>query len=133
MGIVEVTDEELRHQLFERLYERLQVEQERDPAILLFNRTPIAFWSSRHGSLLTVDQSAPGRLMRITLEWRHRPERQPQDEPWTASVFRTADRARVALAGSVEGTVDDVIDRVVMTFLTGTEERQLTTGGPLFD
>ena len=56
----------------------------------------------------------------------------PQDEPWTASVFRTADKARVALAGSVEGTVDDVVDRVVMTFLTGTE-LGMTIGGEAFD
>jgi hypothetical protein len=50
MGIADLTDDELRHQLFERLYARLQAEQHKDPAVLLFNRTPIAFWSSRHGA-----------------------------------------------------------------------------------
>jgi hypothetical protein len=112
MEIVELTDDVLRDRLFERLYARLQVEHDKDPATLLFNRTPIAFWSSRHGSLLTVDRGADGRLLRITLDWQH----PSQGEPWKASVFRTADRARVALAGSVPGNVEDVVDDVVQVF-----------------
>ena len=107
--------------LFERLYARLQVEHDKDPATLLFNRTPIAFWSSRHGSLLTVDKPADARLLRITLDWEHRPG-QPRPEPWTASVFRTADGARVALTGSMEGTVEDVVDDIVQAFLNRTAQ-----------
>jgi hypothetical protein len=91
--------------------------------VLLFNRTPIAFWSSRYGSLLTVDKRADGRLLRITLDCQHRPG-QPRDEPWTASVFRTADGARVALAGSLEGTVEDVVDDVVQAFLDRTAKAE---------
>jgi len=120
MGIKDLSDDEVRHRLFERLYDRLRVAQGEDLAIRLFNRTPIAFWASRYGSLLTVDQSAQGRLIQVTLESPHRPG-QAQDEPWTASVFRTADGARVALAAGVAGTIDDVVDDVVQTFLARTE------------
>jgi hypothetical protein len=120
MAIVELTDDALRNRLFDRLYARLQSAHERDPTILLFNRTPVAFWSSRYGSLLTVDKRAEGRLLRITLDWPHRPG-QPQDEPWTVSVFRTADGARVSLAGGVAGTIEDVVDGAVHMFLMLTE------------
>src|SRR5262245_43568535 len=120
MAIVELTDDELRHRLFERLYDRLRAAQGEDLALRLFNRTPIAFWASRYGSLLTVDRSARGRLIQITLELPHRPG-QPQDDPWTASVFRTVDGTRVALAGGVAGTIDDVVDGVMHAFLTRTE------------
>ena len=67
-----------------------------------------------------MDKRADGRLLRITLEWRHRSDGRPQDEPWMASIFRTADGARVALAGGLEGTVEDVVDDVVQTFVTQT-------------
>ena len=121
MGIDELTDDDLRDWLFERLYARLQTEHDKDPATLLFNRTPIAFWSSRHGSLLTVDKPTDARLLRITLDWEHRPG-QPRPEPWTASVFRTADGARVALTGSMEGTIEDVVDDIVQAFLNRTAQ-----------
>ncbi len=115
----ELTDDELRHRLFEGLYDRLRAAQGEDPAIHLFNRTPIAFWASRYNGLLTVEQSARSRLIQLTLESPHRPG-QPQDEPWSAFVFRTADGSRVALAGSMEGTVEDVLDGVVQAFLERT-------------
>ena len=119
MEIVELTDEELRQRLFERLYVRLRAAQGEDSTIRLFNRTPIAFWASRCGSLLTIDQAAQGRLIRVTLELPDH-EGQPQDEPWTVSVFRTADGKRVALMGSMEGTVEDVVDGIVQSFLDRT-------------
>ena len=119
MGIDELTDGELRQRVFDRVYDRLRAAQEKDPTIRLFNRTPIAFWASRYGSLLTVDQAAQGRLLRVTLEYPHR-QGQPQDEPWTVSVFRTADGRRVALMGSVEGTVEDVVDGIVQAFVDRT-------------
>ena len=82
MSIDELTDDELRDRLFERLY---------------------------------------ARLLRITLDWEHRPG-QPRPEPWTASVFRTADGARLALTGSMEGTVEDVVDDIVQAFLNRTAQ-----------
>ena len=121
MGIDELTDADLRDWLFERLYTRFQVEHDQDPATRLFNRTPIAFWASRHGSLLTIDRRADGRLLRITLEWEHRLG-QPPTEPWTASVYRMPGGARVALTGSRAGTVEDVIDDIVQEFVNRTAQ-----------
>jgi hypothetical protein len=120
MGIVkEQKDAELRQLLFERMYDRLRAAQGEDPSIRLFNRPPIAFWASRYGSLLTVDRSAPERLIKITLELPPQPGPLEKD-PWTASVFRTVDGARVALAGGVEGTVEDVVENMVRVFLDRT-------------
>jgi hypothetical protein len=81
MGIDALTDEELRQRLFERLYDRVRAAQGEDLTNRVFNRTPIAFCASRNGSLLTVDQSVRGRLIRVTLELPHQ-QGQPQDEPW---------------------------------------------------
>jgi len=69
-----------------------------------------------------VDQDAPGCLVRITVEWRQRPNGHSPEEHWTASVFRTADGTRVALVGGVEGTIEAVVDGVVKTFLEGTQQ-----------
>jgi hypothetical protein len=116
------TDDALRAVLFQRLLERLEAEQKKDPTIRRFDRKPYVFSLSRHGNELTVDQGYKDRLMRVTLRWRHKPNTDDLDAPWKATVSRTMDQARLALLPEgPQGTMDEIIEKIVVTFLRYTE------------
>ena len=122
--IVRLTDAELRRELFQRLIVRLEAERANDPTVMIFTRTPFTFSLSRHGNLLTVDQGKDAHVMRIALKRRHRVWTDDQQgEPWTATVSRTPDRARVALSGGPDGTVTEIVEAIVERFLKETESQ----------
>jgi len=108
--------------LFQRLLNRLETEQKKDPTIGLFERKPYVFSLSRHGNELTVDQGYKDLLMRVTLRWKHKPNTDDRDEPWKATVSRTVEQARlVLLPQGTQGTIDEIVDKIVVTFLRYTE------------
>ena len=121
-NIARRTDDALRAVLFQRLLDRLETEQKKDPTIRRFDRKPYLFLVSRHGNELTVDQGYKDRLMRVTLRWRHKPNTDDQDAPWKATVSRMMDQARLALLPEgPQGTMDEIIEKIVVTFLKYTE------------
>ena len=117
------TDDALRAVLFQRLLDRLETEQKRDPTIVLFDRRrPHVFSLSRHGNELIVHQGHKDLLMRVTLRWKHKPNTDDRDEPWKPTVSRTQDRARLALLPEgTQGTIDEIVDKIVVKFLRYTE------------
>jgi hypothetical protein len=122
--IVRLTDAELRRELFQKLIARLEAERGNDPTVMIFTRTPFTFSLSRHGNLLSVDQGKDAHVMRIALRRRHRPWTDDhQGEPWTATVSRTPDKARVALSGGPDGTLNEIVEAIVERFLRETESR----------
>jgi hypothetical protein len=130
-----LTDDQLRGELFHRLVARLETERKKDPGIVVANRTPHVFSLSRHGNRLTVDQGHQKRLMRVVLTWKHKRAMAEQDDPWKASVSRSADGARLVLSGGPEGTIEEMVDTIVDTFLkhTGPANATRTSWGRWID
>jgi hypothetical protein len=121
IGLSRLTDEEVRRQLFQQLLERLEAERANDQTVMVLNRTPFTFSLSRHGNLLTVHQRRDERLMQLALTPRQGRATHEDNAPWNATVRRTPDRARLALSGGPEGTVNEIVGSIVETFLRRTQ------------
>jgi hypothetical protein len=120
-GLARLTDHDVRRELFQKLVDRLEAARANDQTMIVFHRTPFSFSMSRHGHLLTIDQGSEGRMMRIELSCRRSRWTDSQLAPWSATVSRTADEARLALSGGPEGSITDVVEGIVETFLARTE------------
>jgi hypothetical protein len=122
IGMIDPTrlnDDDLRVALFDALVKRLDVKSLEDPSITVVNRMPSAFALSRRGNLLTVTQGIGLRLLRGDVKWKNR------RAPRILTVERSTIQSRLALMPDrIVGTPDEILDRIVVTFLawTATEE-----------
>jgi hypothetical protein len=109
----EPTDDDLRATLFEALVERLAAKAHEDPAIEVVNWMPTAFAVTRRGNLLTLSQSIGAWLLRGDFKWKDRSEK-----PRTFNVGRATMQSMLAiLPDRIEGTPDEIVDRIVAMFL----------------
>ncbi len=109
--LTQLSDDDLRAALFDALVTRLDVQALEDPSITVVNRMPAAFAISRRGNLLTLTQGIGIRLLRGDLKWKNR------REPRTFSVSRGTIQSKLAIMPDrIEGTPDEILDRIVMMF-----------------
>jgi hypothetical protein len=127
--LTRLSDEDLRAALFDALVERLDRQAYDDPSISVVNRMPTVFALSRRGNLLTLSQGIGLSLLRGDLKWKDR-----RENPRTFNVGRATIQSRLAIMPDrVEGTPDEIIDRIVVMFLDSTatgEERWSTAAEP---
>jgi hypothetical protein len=114
-----LNDDDLRVALFDALVKRLDAKSLEDPSITVVNRMPSAFALSRRGNLLTVTQGIGLRLLRGDVKWKSR------REPRIFTVERATIQSRLAMMPDrVEGTPDEILDRIVVTFLEWTASEE---------
>jgi hypothetical protein len=114
--LTRLSDEDLRAALFDALVERLDSKAQEDPSISVVNRMPTVFALSRRGNLFTLSQGIGLSLLRGDLKWKDRLEK-----PRTFTVGRATIQSRLAIMPDrVEGTPDEIIDRIVVMFLDST-------------
>ena len=130
LDLTELSDDDLRAALFDALVERLDVKAFEDTSIAVVNRMPTAFAVSRRGNLLTLSQGIGVRLLRGDLRWRDRRERLH-----TFNVDRATIQSRLVITpDSIEGTPDEILDRIVAMFLLWTatgDESQPAVAEPI--
>src|SRR5262249_36766961 len=114
--LTELTDDDLRTTLFDALVERLAAKAQEDPAIDVVNWMPTAFAVTRRGNLLTLSQGVGVWLLRGDLKWMDRSEK-----PRTFNVGRATMQSKLAITpGRIEGTPEEIVDRIVALFLEWT-------------
>lgn len=114
--LTQLSDDDLRAALFDALVERLDAKAQEDPSIALVNRMPTVLAVSRGGNLLTLSQGLGPWLLRGDLKSNDRRERLQ-----TFTVGRATLQSRLAIMpGRVEGTPDEILDRIVAMFLEWT-------------
>jgi hypothetical protein len=121
--LTELNSDDLRAALFDALVERLDAKAHEDPSISVVNRMPTAFAVSRRGNLLTLSQGLGVWLLRGDLKWKDRCEK-----PRTFNVGRATNQSRLVITPDrMEGTPDEILDRIVAMFLewTATGEKSL--------
>jgi len=127
--LTELTDDDLRTTLFDALVERLAAKAQEDPAIDVVNWMPTAFAVTRRGNLLTLSQGVGVWLLRGDLKWMDRSEK-----PRTFNVGRATMQSKLAITpGRIEGTPEEIVDRIVALFLEWTatgEESKPAVGEP---
>jgi len=114
--LTQLSDDDLRTALFDALVERFDAKALEEPSIAVVNRMPTAFVVSRGGNLLTLSQGMGLWLLRGDLRWKNR-GRGLQ----TFTVGRAPIQSRLAIMPDhIEGTPDEVLDRIVVLFLEWT-------------
>lgn len=114
--LTQLSDDDLRTALFDALVERFDAKALGEPSIAVVNRMPTAFVVSRGGNLLTLSQGMGLWLLRGDLRWKNR-SRGLQ----TFTVGRAPIQSRLAIMPDhIEGTPDEVLDRIVVLFLEWT-------------
>src|SRR4029453_17340539 len=114
--LTELADDDLRTTLFDALVERLAAKAHEDPSIEVVNWMPTAFAVTRRGNLLTLSQGVGVWLLRGDLKWKDRSER-----PRTFNVGRATMQSKLAIMpDGIEGTPDEILDRIVAMFLEWT-------------
>jgi hypothetical protein len=123
-----MTDDELGRKLFALLFLRFEKARQKDRTIHLIDMWSVGFSLRLHGRKLTVNQGQRGRLLEITLVSMHKPQDgDDREEPWTATISRSADGTRVALTPGPEGTLNEIIEEVVRTVLSKTAPQNRIT------
>ena len=121
--LTELGDDDLRTTLFDALVERLAAKANEDPSIEVVNWMPTAFAVTRRGNLLTLSQGLGVWLLRGDLKWKDCGE-----SPRTFNVGRATMQSKLAITPDrIEGTPDEILDRIVTMFLewTATGEESL--------
>jgi len=114
--LTELGDDDLRTTLFDALVERLAAKANEDPSIEVVNWMPTAFAVTRRGNLLTLSQGLGVWLLRGDLKWKDRGE-----SPRTFNVGRATMQSKLAITPDrIEGTPDEILDRIVTMFLEWT-------------
>jgi len=104
--------------LFDALVERIEARARTDPSIAVINQMPTVFSVSRHGSLLTLSQGIGLQLVRGDLKWQD-----GREKPRPFHIRRAATRGTMLVIAplGIEGTADEILERVVAIFFDWTE------------
>lgn len=114
--LAQLSDEELRAALFDALVERIDAKAHDDATIAVVNRMPTVYAVSRRGNLLTLSQGIGARLLRGDLKWKDR-----REQPRTFNIVRATIQTRLAITPDrIEGTPDEILNRIVAMFLEWT-------------
>jgi hypothetical protein len=119
--LTQLNDDDLRALLFDALVERLDAKAQEDRSIALVNRMPTVVAVGRRGNLLTLSQGLGPWLLRGDLKCKDRRERLK-----TFTVGRATLQSRLTITPDrIEGTPDEILDRIVAMFLqwTAAEEK----------
>jgi hypothetical protein len=123
ISLKEMHDDNLRRLLFDRVVEKLDAEQLRHPFLKVQNRAPYLFSLQRSdGCVLSIDRCDPSVLMRGQIFGRPWLNQQP----WKFNVVRSPDGGRLHMPPEREGSIDEIAENIVRTFLDGGE---FSTGG----
>ena len=115
-NLTELSDDDLRTALFDALAERLDAKAQEDRSISFVNRMPTVLAVSRRGNLLTLSQGVGHWLLRGDLKCKDRRERLR-----TFNVSRATLQSRLLITPDrVEGTPDEILDRIEAMFLEWT-------------
>jgi hypothetical protein len=126
--LTELSDDDLRTALFDALAERLDAKAQKDNSINFVNRMPTVLAISRRGNLLTLSQGIGHWLLRGDLKCKDRRERLR-----TFNVSRATLQSRLIITPDrVEGTPDEILDRIEAMFLqwTATQEPEQSVSAP---
>jgi len=111
-----LNDDDLRTALFDALAERLDARAREDRSIAFVNRMPTVLAVSRQGNLLTLSQGVGHWLLRGDLKCKDRRERLR-----TFNVSRATLQSRLVITPDrVEGTPDEILDRIEAMFIEWT-------------
>ena len=114
--LTQLNDDDLRAALFDAVVERFDAQAQQDRSIAIVNRMPTVVAVSRRGNLLTLSQGLGPWLLRGDLKCRDRRERLK-----TFNVGRATLQSRLAITPDrIEGTPDEILDRIVAMFLEST-------------
>jgi hypothetical protein len=119
--LTQLNDDDLRALLFDALVERLDAKAQEDRSLALVNRMPTVVAVGRRGNLLTLSQGLGPWLLRGDLKCNDRRERLK-----TFTVGRATLQSRLTInPDRIEGTPDEILDRIVAMFLqwTAAEEK----------
>jgi len=111
----QLRDEDLRPALFDALVARLDARVQDDASLTVVNRMPTVFAVSRRGTLLTLSQGLGRSLLRGDLKWKNRLEK-----PRCFNVMPTTLSKLAIMPDRIEGTPDEIVDRIVTMFLDWT-------------
>jgi hypothetical protein len=126
--LTELSDDDLRTALFDALAERLDAKAQKDDSINFVNRMPTVLAISRRGNLLTLSQGIGHWLLRGDLKCKDRRERLR-----TFNVSRATLQSRLIITPDrVEGTPDEILDRIEAMFLewTAADEPEQSVSAP---
>jgi hypothetical protein len=114
ISLKEINDDDLRRLLFDRVVEKLDAEQLRHPFLKVQNRAPYLFSLQRSdGCVLAIDRCDPSVLMRGQIFGRPWLNQQPSK----FNVVRSPDGGRLHMPPDREGSIDDIAENIVRTFL----------------
>jgi len=125
MSLDAMTDDDLRRLLFETVVEKLDVAHARDRCLAVYNRSPDLFSLQRaDGCVLTIDRCDA----RVLLRGRVIGRRGPDEQLWTFTIVRSPDGRRLRLHPDHAGSIDEIAETIVRTFLDPSEATSVRIG-----
>ena len=120
MTIERMTDDQLRDELYNRLTRRFELAKLQHPTLTIVTHKPSVFVTRRFGHELIFSKGAEQKLIVGEIRWHQTPD---GNRPQPLSIRRGWDPTRLALtlAATVEGSMGEVIDNIVSTFLRESE------------
>jgi hypothetical protein len=115
MSLKDMSDDDLRRILFDRVVEKLDTERARDKSLAVYHRGPYLLFSLQRadGCMLTIDRCDACVLLRgqvIGRPWL-------AQQPWTFNIARSPDGTRLRMHARPEGSIDEIAENIVRTFL----------------
>jgi hypothetical protein len=111
----QMSDDEIRRELFQAVVERFRREQYRDVTLTVEDHPPVLSVLSTHsGGLLELGLGPKPRLISGQITW---PRSRDEDQPFRFTVSRSVDRKRLVMRPGPEGEFGIVVEDIVRTFL----------------
>src|SRR5262245_47559131 len=113
MSLKDSTNDEIRRALFDTVVELLEAARRKHSLLSAFNISPNVFTLQLgNGHMLTIDTGNDQALLRGTVRWQPGVSTD-RDAPWTFSVSRSVDGARLVMSNGPEGSLHDIASNIV--------------------